>query len=1124
MMVTFVSQCENKALNRTRRVLDAFANRIGDKTWQTVITNDGLNAVKKLLRKTASKNTAVSCYWLRSRSRSELIWIVGNRQKFNAQGFVPVNMTQQAIVNTQWENDWHYLSLIESLTALAALFHDFGKASMCFQEKLTPNSKHRFLGDPLRHEWVSTLLLNAFVNNETDEQWLARLAKGEIDEILLISGAAQNIKNPLAKLPMAASLIAWLVVSHHKLPLDYKDYKGYRFAKAETVVELLEYISQKWGYENNQDDQTFQKRLSQCLTFPNRLPSQSKPWLEQIMKWAAKMQDCIPSLNQAMKDGSWRLVLHHARLSLMLGDHHYSSKDADKKWHSDVTLIANTYREDSDGHKKGEAKQKLDEHLVGVSRSARSIVNLLPKFEEELPPARDIRSLKKKSPLAFSWQDKSVDNIKEWKKYLPKAQQDKPYGFFAVNMASTGCGKTYANAKIIRALSTDSDSLRFILALGLRTLTLQTGDEYRDRIGLDNSELAVLIGSRAVMELHKKNKNEQELQGLEQASKAAGSESLEALLDADEFIDYECAIPETKLNTILKQQRDRQFLYAPVLVCTIDYIIAATECKRGGRYILPSLRLMSSDLVIDEIDDFDGKDLIAIGRLIHLAGMLGRKVMISSATIPPDLAQGYLNAYREGWLLFAKTRDVSSNIGCAWIDEFGTQVETLSNCDTDEAINRYKNYHETFIEKRIKKLKAEPIKRKAEIISCHHIKDRKIESNADDKQTIESAYFDSIQQAIIEKHQQHGCSDPKTNKKISFGVVRVANIEPCVALTEYLAEANWPKDIDIRVMAYHSQQVLLLRSEQEKHLDQVLKRNEKQDEIPAAFKNAIIRGYLDNSQGNNIIFILVATPVEEVGRDHDFDWAVVEPSSFRSIIQLTGRVLRHRSNEPIKPNIALMQYNLMALKNTDNKPAYCKPGYERHDDDLNYMFNTHDLVKLIDIKFLEGGVNALPRIQRRNDLKPKENFADLEHYSISKLLTSYENCGPEAMQGWLTQCWWLTALPQQLNTFREGREQVKLFLVQQQEKFEFMEKDDNGCLHNVENSYGIRRQEMSETAFSKLWLFRSYEQLIEKCAEEQGITHLTATLKYGEILLPIYDDGMHNYQYSSQLGLSKLIK
>ena len=81
-MVTFVSQCQKKALNRTRRVLDAFANRIGDTTWQTVITEDGLIAVKKLLRKTASKNTAIACHWIRSRARSELVWVVGNRSRF----------------------------------------------------------------------------------------------------------------------------------------------------------------------------------------------------------------------------------------------------------------------------------------------------------------------------------------------------------------------------------------------------------------------------------------------------------------------------------------------------------------------------------------------------------------------------------------------------------------------------------------------------------------------------------------------------------------------------------------------------------------------------------------------------------------------------------------------------------------------------------------------------------------------------------------------------------------------------------------------------------------------------------------------------------------------------------
>lgn len=97
MIVTFISQCEKKAISRTRRVLDAFADRIGDNTWQTVITEDGLLAVKKLLRKTVTKNTAVSCHWIRGRRRSELLWIVGNRNKFNEQGIVPVNSTQKEV-------------------------------------------------------------------------------------------------------------------------------------------------------------------------------------------------------------------------------------------------------------------------------------------------------------------------------------------------------------------------------------------------------------------------------------------------------------------------------------------------------------------------------------------------------------------------------------------------------------------------------------------------------------------------------------------------------------------------------------------------------------------------------------------------------------------------------------------------------------------------------------------------------------------------------------------------------------------------------------------------------------------------------------------------------------------
>jgi len=176
MMVTFVSQCEKKSLAKTRRVLDAFANRIGSNTWQTVITEEGLQAVKTLLRSTASKNTAVSCHWLRSRSRSELVWIVGNRSKFNAQGVVPVNYTSTEIMigefevkvdklfaNTKGQRlDQHLFAVaylahniikrlapnetsLATATLIAGLWHDIGKIDPEFQKWLqTKLNKHNY--------------------------------------------------------------------------------------------------------------------------------------------------------------------------------------------------------------------------------------------------------------------------------------------------------------------------------------------------------------------------------------------------------------------------------------------------------------------------------------------------------------------------------------------------------------------------------------------------------------------------------------------------------------------------------------------------------------------------------------------------------------------------------------------------------------------------------------------------------------------------------------------------------------------------------------------------------------------------------------------------------------------
>ena len=109
--------------------------------------------MRKLLKKSARRNTAVACHWIRGKNNTELCWIVGNARKFNSEGAVPTNVTRRDILKSGDENDWHTAEDMALLAGIAALFHDFGKANVLFQRKLKPKSKLK--SEPYRHEWVS---------------------------------------------------------------------------------------------------------------------------------------------------------------------------------------------------------------------------------------------------------------------------------------------------------------------------------------------------------------------------------------------------------------------------------------------------------------------------------------------------------------------------------------------------------------------------------------------------------------------------------------------------------------------------------------------------------------------------------------------------------------------------------------------------------------------------------------------------------------------------------------------------------------------------------------------------------------------------------------------------------
>lgn len=70
MNVLIISRCTKNARDESCRIIDQFAERTGDAAWQTTMTMEGAITLRKLLRKTARRNTAVACHWLKKNGQS----------------------------------------------------------------------------------------------------------------------------------------------------------------------------------------------------------------------------------------------------------------------------------------------------------------------------------------------------------------------------------------------------------------------------------------------------------------------------------------------------------------------------------------------------------------------------------------------------------------------------------------------------------------------------------------------------------------------------------------------------------------------------------------------------------------------------------------------------------------------------------------------------------------------------------------------------------------------------------------------------------------------------------------------------------------------------------------------
>ena len=270
------------------------------------------------------------------------------------------------------------------------------------------------------------------------------------------------------------------------------------------------------------------------------------------------------------------------------------------------------------------------------------------------------------------------------------------------------------------------------------------------------------------------------------------------------------------------------------------------------------------------------------------------------------------------------------------------------------------------------------------------------------------------------------------------------------------------------------------------------------------FDDAAIRGHLDTCAEANQVFVVLASPVAEVGRDHDYDWAVIEPSSMRSIIQIAGRVRRHRpakaSNEA---NIILLDRNWRDVDGRDKDGlAFRYPGFEGSG---GFKLKSHRLTDLLMPADLEPLTSA-PRIASRMTVDPRNNLVDLEHARLGMLMLADEHSANTNVRRWWESAAALTATLQRSSPFRASEAQQTFVLFPDEDhaagwSWRLLQDDGTLSVGGVGSRFDSKKLGQLGQRMQH-WLAIDYLGSLAATADDLGISTELAARRYGTTQLP----------------------
>jgi CRISPR-associated endonuclease/helicase Cas3 len=911
MQILVIDESEKKAWRRSRRILAAHLYRRGSRTFSGRLSAQGVRELVIALKSVASKNSKIAVFQLTAHAEFELVARVGNTSEWGDEGWFAHRTKTYKEAPADAKPFAAMLKLVRLLVRLAALFHDLGKANEQFQQKLRSTLP---TGERVRHELLSYLMVKHWADEQArnGENWLEALvsrpsalramcSQGTIaiseelrvwalqpgqGQAPLIAGATEMLAEVTAGTDVLLSSMLWLILTHHRQIGAFQN-------------DPLAYGADKYSPSLHS--------FANPKVSPNELNLQVQrkgaPWDDG--QWLASVQANASSLLKLLADNpdllhtvqsnptAWEHNLALvARPSLIFSDYIASSLKAANPAKEPDVLYANTLQNKASHY---ELADTLPLHLLKARKAVDPVFSLTQSRAPSLPslPLGQMPMLLSTAPTPaqFDWQREAALGIAA----VPGIQ-DRP--FFGMIISGTGAGKTVGGPKVLGAAG--GNDLRYTCALGLRSLTLQTGEAYRSLLGMPENGMLTVVGDALYAKLSKNDAGASE-------QERSGSESLaidgELVFDRQGVTGAKVAealrLNKTTAQSVMQGSKVLAMTEVPVLVCTVDHLMRASVLDRGSD-VLMALRLATADLILDEIDNYGLEDLQALGRLVHAAGCHGRRVILMSATV----SETVLTTLHAAWLSGIR----------AFQFRTGRQEEPV--------LALVSNYLPSVIHQGASPEAAEDVTKGYVAQVCEHLakaspKNRVTTLRVKASKSLDDA-FDAIFDQALSLAREHFTVDANTGKRISCGFVRFNLVRHARQFARRMHDAYAaPQGVSLRTQCYHRRMPMMHLSTVEKTLNRILSRKDEQ----AIFSQPEIQAWMQvEPNADEYVLIVATTSIQETGRDHDYDWAVAEPWSTRSLTQLAGRVLRHRSKQPIQPNVALLTKELKALEKSGKNP------------------------------------------------------------------------------------------------------------------------------------------------------------------------------------------------------------